>query len=60
MGVRTNNTMRVTTIENSSAVGIVDVVMTSDTSFTATQVSCLPESNCNLPDGFIVQGLKVW
>lgn len=61
-GQRSENMLHVET-----AIGrvksVIDVVITSETTFSATQVSCEPilaGSSCGTPNGHIFSGTKVW
>ncbi len=59
MGPRNGNTIRLESIVSSVNV-VLNVTMTSDTTFTATQESCTPDTTCILPDGFSFTGLKIF
>ena len=61
-GVRNNNLIRFETIK-STANTVLNVVITSDTTATVTQESCVPVvqgSACLLPNGVSLNAVKVW
>lgn len=58
-GTLIGNTVRLNTIV-SDVTSVIDVTLTSDTTYTATQVSCRPISNCQLPDGYTFTGSKIF
>lgn len=60
IGQRNGAAFRLETIQSPVAHAVIDVTMTSDTTFTAVQESCRPTSSCLLPDGAVFNGTKVW
>ena len=62
-GIRQNNTVRLYTIVSTTISGIFDVVMTSESSFTMTQVLCTPvnvDYECKFPNGKQFHGTKIF
>ena len=59
VGTRNGNQIRFETLI-SDVVGVTNVTMTSDTTFSATQESCSPASECLFPDGATFTGIKVF
>lgn len=61
VGPRNGNTVDVSTIVSGVSVRITGT-FTSLTTFTGTQVSCVPSAawNCTLPNGANFQGTKIW
>jgi hypothetical protein len=60
IGPRNGATFRVETIMTQSAHSVINVTMTSDTTFSAIQESCYPRIWCLMPDGAGFSGTKVW
>jgi hypothetical protein len=60
IGPRNGQNFRVETIRSPSAHSVLNVIMTTENTFSATQESCQPSFSCLLPDGFTFTGTKVW
>ncbi len=60
MGQRSGTTFRVETIMTPGAHSVINVTMTSDTTFSAVQESCHPTDLCLMPNGTVFNGTKIW